>query len=159
VTVLQGVLCVISGAGGVVAAGKAGGVPGVHAVLVVGFSGRCCVLWQVRDREEAARISNAYAPEHLIINVEDPESWLQLLDNAGSIFMGRWGAQCIGCECRLHHRAAAMVMTQNTCTMKIMRKRLQCRCGCIARSRLIAAENLSVGDKHLVCLHIGWSEV
>jgi histidinol dehydrogenase len=44
----------------------------------------------VRDREEAARISNAYAPEHLIINVEDPESWLPLLDNAGSIFMGRW---------------------------------------------------------------------
>lgn len=44
---------------------------------------------QVRDREEAARISNSYAPEHLIINVDDPESWLPLLDNAGSIFMGR----------------------------------------------------------------------
>lgn len=47
---------------------------------------------QVRDREEAARISNAYAPEHLIVNVEDPEPWLPLLDNAGSIFMGRYGA-------------------------------------------------------------------
>jgi histidinol dehydrogenase len=44
---------------------------------------------QVRDREEAARISNAYAPEHLIINVDNPESWLPMLDNAGSIFMGR----------------------------------------------------------------------
>lgn len=43
----------------------------------------------MRDREEAARISNAYAPEHLIINVEDAEAWLPLLDNAGSIFMGR----------------------------------------------------------------------
>jgi histidinol dehydrogenase len=48
------------------------------------------LVLQVRDREEAARISNAYAPEHLIINVEDPEGWLPLLDNAGSIFMGRW---------------------------------------------------------------------
>jgi hypothetical protein len=48
------------------------------------------LLLQVRDREEAARISNAYAPEHLIVNVQDAESWLPLLDNAGSIFMGRW---------------------------------------------------------------------
>jgi histidinol dehydrogenase len=46
-------------------------------------------LLQVRDREEAARISNGYAPEHLIVNVQDAESWLPLLDNAGSIFMGR----------------------------------------------------------------------
>jgi histidinol dehydrogenase len=50
---------------------------------------------QVRDREEAARISNAYAPEHLIINVDDPESWLPMLDNAGSIFMGRYAAHVI----------------------------------------------------------------
>lgn len=44
---------------------------------------------QVRDREEAARISNAYSPEHLIVNVQDAEAWLPLLDNAGSVFMGR----------------------------------------------------------------------
>ncbi|WIA32025.1 hypothetical protein OEZ86_002878 [Tetradesmus obliquus] len=54
-----------------------------------------CVV-QVRDREEAARISNSYAPEHLIINVDDPESWLPLLDNAGSIFMGRWTPESVG---------------------------------------------------------------
>lgn len=47
-------------------------------------------LTQVRDRDEAARISNAYAPEHLIVNVKDAESWLSLLDNAGSVFLGRW---------------------------------------------------------------------
>lgn len=45
--------------------------------------------FQVRDREEAARISNAYAPEHLIVNVQDAEAWLPLLDNAGSVFLGR----------------------------------------------------------------------
>jgi hypothetical protein len=48
----------------------------------------------VRDREEAAHISNNYAPEHLIVNVQDAESWLPLLDNAGSIFLGRWVWWC-----------------------------------------------------------------
>eukprot|EP00879_Flechtneria_rotunda_P004484 GHRR01004738.1.p1 GENE.GHRR01004738.1~~GHRR01004738.1.p1 ORF type:complete len:484 (+),score=154.66 GHRR01004738.1:145-1596(+) len=54
-----------------------------------------CLL-QVRDRNEAICISNAYAPEHLIVNVEDPESWLPMLDNAGSVFMGRWTPESVG---------------------------------------------------------------
>lgn len=32
--------------------------------------------------------SNRYAPEHLIVNVADAESWLEQLDNAGSVFLG-----------------------------------------------------------------------
>lgn len=59
----------------------------------------CCPApsynFQVRDREEAARISNAYAPEHLIVNVQDAEAWLPLLDNAGSVFLGR--CVCLAC--------------------------------------------------------------
>lgn len=54
-----------------------------------------CIV-QVRDREEAARISNAYSPEHLIVNVQDAEAWLPLLDNAGSIFLGRWTPESVG---------------------------------------------------------------
>ena len=30
-----------------------------------------------------------YAPEHLIVNVEDAEALLPDLDNAGSVFLGR----------------------------------------------------------------------
>src|SRR5689334_19633303 len=37
----------------------------------------------VSGRSEAAAFSNAYAPEHLIVNVADAEEWLPLLDNAG----------------------------------------------------------------------------
>ena len=37
-----------------------------------------------------------YAPEHLIVNVEDAESWLPLLDNAGSIFLGRYTPESVG---------------------------------------------------------------
>lgn len=37
-----------------------------------------------------------YAPEHLIVNVEDAESWLPLVDNAGSVFLGRWTPESVG---------------------------------------------------------------
>jgi histidinol dehydrogenase len=38
--------------------------------------------------EEAIEFSNAYAPEHLIIMTKDPESDLEGINNAGSIFLG-----------------------------------------------------------------------
>ena len=40
--------------------------------------------------------SNRYAPEHLIVNVEAAESLLPSLDNAGSIFLGRWTPESVG---------------------------------------------------------------
>jgi histidinol dehydrogenase len=42
------------------------------------------------------RISNAYAPEHLIVNVDGAEAWLPALDNAGSVFLGRWTPESVG---------------------------------------------------------------
>ncbi|GLC33527.1 hypothetical protein PLESTM_000081000 [Pleodorina starrii] len=42
----------------------------------------------VSSREEATRFSNMYAPEHLIVNVEDAEEWLPDLDNAGEAGRG-----------------------------------------------------------------------
>lgn len=38
--------------------------------------------------EDAINFSNAYAPEHLIIMTNDPESDLECITNAGSIFLG-----------------------------------------------------------------------
>ncbi|KAI7845187.1 hypothetical protein COHA_001232 [Chlorella ohadii] len=51
---------------------------------------------QAGSREEAAALSNSYAPEHLIVNVEDAEAWLPLLDNAGSVFLGRYTPESVG---------------------------------------------------------------
>ncbi|KAG2425997.1 hypothetical protein HXX76_013368 [Chlamydomonas incerta] len=51
---------------------------------------------QVSSRAEAVRFSNMYAPEHLIVNVEDAEDWLHELDNAGSVFLGRWTPESVG---------------------------------------------------------------
>lgn len=47
-------------------------------------------------QEEAARFSNLYAPEHLIVNTEDAEEWLPLLDNAGSVFLGPYTPESVG---------------------------------------------------------------
>jgi sulfopropanediol 3-dehydrogenase len=42
----------------------------------------------VDDREEAVRVSDAYAPEHLEVQAADLDWWLQNLRNYGSLFLG-----------------------------------------------------------------------
>jgi histidinol dehydrogenase len=41
-------------------------------------------------------ISNAYAPEHLIVQTADPRALLPGLKNAGSIFLGAWTPESVG---------------------------------------------------------------
>jgi histidinol dehydrogenase len=54
-----------------------------------------CVV-RVSSQAEAIRVSNAYAPEHLIVNVDQAEAWLPELDNAGSVFLGRYTPESVG---------------------------------------------------------------
>ncbi|KAH6784302.1 histidinol dehydrogenase [Perilla frutescens var. hirtella] len=49
-----------------------------------------------RDMVEAIAFSNMYAPEHLIINVEDAEKWECFVENAGSVFLGQWTPESVG---------------------------------------------------------------
>ncbi|KAK6140377.1 hypothetical protein DH2020_025888 [Rehmannia glutinosa] len=49
-----------------------------------------------RDMVEAIAFSNLYAPEHLIINVEDAEKWESFVENAGSVFLGQWTPESVG---------------------------------------------------------------
>jgi histidinol dehydrogenase len=53
----------------------------------------------VEDLETAARVSNAYAPEHLILQVADPRGMLPMLRNAGSVFVGPWTPESVGDYC------------------------------------------------------------
>ncbi|KAH9317639.1 hypothetical protein KI387_019408, partial [Taxus chinensis] len=48
------------------------------------------------DMKEAISFSNLYAPEHLIINVEDADQWVDYIENAGSVFLGRWSPESVG---------------------------------------------------------------
>lgn len=49
--------------------------------------------------DEALAISNAYAPEHLILNVDAPRRWLEKVENAGSVFLGPWSPESVGDYC------------------------------------------------------------
>lgn len=53
----------------------------------------------VRDIGQAIAISDAYAPEHLILSVREPHRWLEQIHNAGSIFLGDWTPEALGDYC------------------------------------------------------------
>jgi histidinol dehydrogenase len=49
-----------------------------------------------RTPEEALRIANAVAPEHLELQVPNPGDWIQGLKNYGSLFIGQGAAEVLG---------------------------------------------------------------
>lgn len=59
---------------------------GSHAVLVA-------------DLETAFKISNMYAPEHLILALRAPRDWVDRVTSAGSIFLGDWTPEALGDYC------------------------------------------------------------
>ena len=59
----------------------------------------CSRIIVVDELSEAADVSNRYAPEHLIVQVEDPRSLLPQLRNAGSVFLGPWTPESVGDYC------------------------------------------------------------
>ena len=48
------------------------------------------------ERIDIIEIVNRYAPEHLIIQLKDPESYAGAIRNAGSIFLGPWTPESVG---------------------------------------------------------------
>ncbi len=59
-----------------------------HARLVV-----------VADIAQALDVSNAYAPEHLILAVDAPRALLPAVRSAGSVFLGHWAPEALGDYC------------------------------------------------------------
>lgn len=54
------------------------------------------VIVKVRDLNTALRISNEYAPEHLILQITKPETAVSEVLNAGSVFIGEWTPESVG---------------------------------------------------------------
>lgn len=50
----------------------------------------------VKDSDEAMELSNAYAPEHLIIATDDYEMLAGKVINAGSVFLGKYACESAG---------------------------------------------------------------
>ena len=53
----------------------------------------------VPDLDTAVAISNAYAPEHLILEIDAPRAWLGRVTAAGSVFLGHWSPESVGDYC------------------------------------------------------------
>jgi histidinol dehydrogenase len=51
------------------------------------------------DRASAIAISNRYAPEHLILQIENARDVVPLVRNAGSVFIGHWTPEAVGDYC------------------------------------------------------------
>ena len=49
--------------------------------------------------DTALEVSNAYAPEHLILQVANARDWLPKVRNAGSVFLGTWTPETMGDYC------------------------------------------------------------
>jgi histidinol dehydrogenase len=56
-------------------------------------------LLVVDTLDTAIEISNAYAPEHLILQVANARDWLPKVRNAGSVFLGAWSPETMGDYC------------------------------------------------------------
>jgi histidinol dehydrogenase len=56
-------------------------------------------LIHVADLDEAAKVINFIAPEHLELSVEHPEEYVNQIKHAGAIFMGRFTAEALGDYC------------------------------------------------------------
>ncbi|WP_068857046.1 histidinol dehydrogenase [Leyella lascolaii] len=53
-----------------------------------------CII--AHDGSEAMEISNAYAPEHLVIATEDYDALAGMVVNAGSVFLGKYACESAG---------------------------------------------------------------
>ncbi|PWW80232.1 tri-functional histidine biosynthesis protein [Tuber magnatum] len=54
------------------------------------------VTLQTDTIEEAIELSNQYAPEHLILQVKDAAKVVDLVQHAGSVFIGHWTPESVG---------------------------------------------------------------
>lgn len=46
--------------------------------------------------DESINIANEYASEHLILNIENADNYVEKIENAGAVFVGPWAAEALG---------------------------------------------------------------
>ncbi len=68
-----------------------------HAILAKSIGASRCIV--VPDLNTAIEVSNAYAPEHLLLQIREPRAVLDRIRNAGSIFLGDWSPEPLGDYC------------------------------------------------------------
>ena len=56
-------------------------------------------LLVVDSLETAFEVANDYAPEHLLLAIEEPRRWLNRVTAAGAVFLGSWSPESMGDYC------------------------------------------------------------
>jgi histidinol dehydrogenase len=56
-------------------------------------------LLVVDSLETAFEVANDYAPEHLLLEIDEPRRWLSRVTAAGAVFLGRWSPESMGDYC------------------------------------------------------------
>jgi histidinol dehydrogenase len=75
-------------------------LPGMERKKVIAASLQARgALILTRDLEEACKVANGIAPEHVELLVEDPDAWLPRMTRAGAVFLGKWSSEAIGDYC------------------------------------------------------------
>jgi histidinol dehydrogenase len=75
-------------------------LPGMERKSVISASLKARgALILTRDLDEACDVANRIAPEHMELQVQDPEKIIAKVQNAGAIFLGRWSSEAIGDYC------------------------------------------------------------
>ena len=67
-------------------------------IIKTSLENRAAII-SVADMEQAVKVANHIAPEHLELSVENAERWVQKIRHAGAIFMGRYTAEALGDYC------------------------------------------------------------
>ena len=75
-------------------------LPGMErkAIIETAIRDRAALIL-ARDLDDACRVANLIAPEHLELSVEDPQALLPKIRHAGAIFMGRYTSEPLGDYC------------------------------------------------------------
>src|SRR5688500_499154 len=68
-----------------------------RAIVQQSLAASRCIV--VPDIPTAIDVANEYAPEHLLLAVREPRSWLPRICSAGSIFLGEWSPETMGDYC------------------------------------------------------------
>ncbi len=68
------------------------------AIIRESLQARGAVI-HAQDMDEAVKIANYIAPEHLELSVENPQELAKQIRHAGAIFMGRYTAEALGDYC------------------------------------------------------------
>ena len=74
-------------------------VPSLSRTEILHASVREMRLIVVESLDAAFAVANEYAPEHLLLEIQEPRTWLPRVQAAGAVFLGSWSPESMGDYC------------------------------------------------------------